>query len=151
MRGDILEVINAMIDESPKRLAQIAEEIGKPYPTLKRELNEFDDGAKLGVMSVLPLMRACDSASPLEYLAYRMGFRLVPLGAEDPDAKDMDEECLQGFQAVSALVSGIKSQASYTRLICLHEAATKEVDDIIKRVRMEQEQEQGRKRTRGAA
>lgn len=151
MRADILEVVNAMIDESPKGLAQIAEEIGKPYPTLKRELNEFDDGAKLGVMALLPLMRVCDSIAPLAYLAARMGCRVVPLDEADPDGEDMDEECLQGFQAVSALVSAIKGGTTpYTRLIALHGDATKEIDDIIKRVRTEQEQ-QGSQRIRRAS
>ena len=150
MRGDILDVINAMIDENSKSLAQIAEEIGKPYPTLKRELNEFDDGAKLGVMALLPLMRVCDSTAPLEYLAARMGCRVVPLDDSEPNGKDMDEECLRGFPAVSALVSAIKGGATpYTRLIVLHGAARKEIDDIIKRVRAEQEQ--GRQRVRRSA
>ena len=52
----LTEVIESMIDEGEKPIKAIAAEIGKPYPTLKRELNPADDGAKLGADALLGIM-----------------------------------------------------------------------------------------------
>lgn len=56
----------------------IAEKIGKPYSTLLRELNPFDEHAKLGVETLMQIMRVTRNAKPLEYMAAEMGLRLVP-------------------------------------------------------------------------
>ena len=70
----LTEVIEAMIDEGEKPIKAIAAEIGKPYPTLKRELNPADDGAKLGADVLLGIMASCGSIAPLEWLADRLGY-----------------------------------------------------------------------------
>lgn len=76
MHDDIIQAVVQMVEESGKPIKTIAEEIGKQYSTLKRELNEFDEGAKLGVELLYPLMVACDGDQPLEYLADRRGYSL---------------------------------------------------------------------------
>lgn len=89
----LTEVIEAMIDEGEKPIKAIAAEIGKPYPTLKRELNPADDGAKLGADVLLGIMASCGSIAPLEWLADRLGYVVKPkewqsqtsrLGKENP-------------------------------------------------------------------
>jgi hypothetical protein len=60
----------------------VAQEIGKPYPTLMREVNIYDNGAKLGVDTFVEILQATNCADPLRKLANEMGFDLVPLSSE---------------------------------------------------------------------
>jgi hypothetical protein len=59
----------------------VAQEIGKPYPTLMREVNVYDNGAKLGVDTFVEILQATNCADPLRKLANEMGFDLVPLSS----------------------------------------------------------------------
>ncbi len=59
----------------------VAQEIGKPYPTLMREVNVYDNGAKLGVDTFVEILQATNCADPLRKLANEMGFDLVPLAS----------------------------------------------------------------------
>lgn len=90
----LTEVIEAMIDEGKKPIKAIAAEIGKPYPTLKRELNPADDGAKLGADALLGIMASCGSIAPLEWLADRLGYVVKPKEWAEPDKKTWPEECV---------------------------------------------------------
>ena len=88
----LTEVIEAMIDEGEKPIKAIAAEISKPYPTLKRELNPADDGAKLGADVLLGIMASCGSIAPLEWLAERLGYIVKPKDFAEPDKKTWPEE-----------------------------------------------------------
>lgn len=88
----LTEVIEAMIDEGEKPIKAIAAEIGKPYPTLKRELNPADDGAKLGADVLLGIMASCGSIAPLEWLADRLGYIVKPKDFAEPDKATWPEE-----------------------------------------------------------
>jgi hypothetical protein len=88
----LTEVIEAMIDEGEKPIKAIAAEIGKPYPTLKRELNPADDGAKLGADVLLGIMASCGSIAPLEWLADRLGDIVKPKDFAEPDKATWPEE-----------------------------------------------------------
>lgn len=88
----LTEVIEAMIDEGEKPIKSIAAEISKPYPTLKRELNPADDGAKLGADVLLGIMASCGSIAPLEWLADRLGYIVKPKDFAEPDKATWPEE-----------------------------------------------------------
>ena len=60
------EVVSDMIENGNKPIKAIAADIGKPYSTLKRELNVDDDMAKLGADALLGIMASCGSIAPLE-------------------------------------------------------------------------------------
>ncbi|MGL4722697.1 MAG: phage regulatory CII family protein [Desulfovibrionaceae bacterium] len=60
-----------------KKSKEIAEYIGKPYPTLMRELNPFDKSAKLGIDTLLNIIRMTQDKSPLEFMAKELGYTLV--------------------------------------------------------------------------
>lgn len=77
MPKSFVDSVTIMVEESDKPIKAIAEEVGKNYSTLKRELNEFDEGAKLGVELLVPLMMACESTLPLKFLADRFDFNLL--------------------------------------------------------------------------
>ncbi len=71
-----------VVDRGVKARA-IAAQLGKPYPTLLRELNPNDKGAKLGVTTLMDLMRLTGDMSPLKAMAEEMGFVLVPFRPEE--------------------------------------------------------------------
>jgi hypothetical protein len=76
--NSITKVVQEMVLEGRKPAKIVAEEIGKPYSTLLRELNPFDSGAKVGVETLLEIMRSTGSIDALEYLAREFGYDLVP-------------------------------------------------------------------------
>jgi hypothetical protein len=51
----------------------MAQELGKPYKTLMRELNPNDEGAKLGLMTFLQILRITQNYSPLNMIAKMFG------------------------------------------------------------------------------
>ncbi len=58
----------------------ISKELNKPYPTLMRELNPNDTGAKLGLFTFIEILRVTNNFEPLRQLAEDMGYNLVPSG-----------------------------------------------------------------------
>lgn len=56
---------------------EIAERAGKKYSTLLRELNPYDEGAKLGPDTLLAVMEITGDITPLEYMAKRLGLTVV--------------------------------------------------------------------------
>ena len=54
----------------------IAAAVGKPYSTLLREVNPFDDGAKLGAETLVDIMRVTGNIQPLEHIAEQFGYEL---------------------------------------------------------------------------
>ncbi len=101
MEKSIYDVITTMIEESGKPIKALAKEVGKPYPTLMRELNVEDQGAKLGVELLLPLMKACRSVMPLRFLASRMGHRVVSMEPVSPDKPTLLEEMLTTYPSLA--------------------------------------------------
>lgn len=128
------DVIADMVENSGRTLTAIAAEIGKHKSTLSRELSPYDAGAKLGVESLVPLMRACRSVAPLEALAGFMGYGLRPLGGE-PDGRSMEDECLQGYEAVTDFIKAARAGRHYTDLMPRLRAALKELEDVVVRAR----------------
>lgn len=87
------EVVSDMIENGNKPIKAIAADIGKPYSTLKRELNVDDDMAKLGADVLLGIMASCGSIAPLEWLADRLGYVVKPKDFAEPDKPTWAEEC----------------------------------------------------------
>jgi len=100
MTKDIQSLILAMVQDCSRPIKVIAEELGKPYSTLMRELDPEDRRAKLGVEMLLPLMQACNSALPLRYLAEAMEYRIVSVKDIKPDKPTFHEELLDTYQAL---------------------------------------------------
>ncbi|MEG6504960.1 phage regulatory CII family protein [Nitratidesulfovibrio sp. 1201_IL3209] len=61
-----------------RRSKWVAQQIGKPYPTMMRELNPYDHSAKLGADTLLEIMRVTRDVAALEYMAHEMGYQLTP-------------------------------------------------------------------------
>lgn len=139
MHGDILDVINAMIDESGKRLPQIAEEIGRNYNTLRSELCETNEIAKFGVMHLLPLMRSCNSVAPIQYLASRMGQRLTDMAEVCPDKPSLPEEMLDDLPSLAAYHQAMREGKPFEVVNALMQAVIGDIEQDFVAYRAERE------------
>lgn len=65
----------------------MAQELGKPYKTLMRELNPNDAGAKLGLIDFLQVIRISKDYSPLQMIAKRFDkiFVDIPIATDNTD------------------------------------------------------------------
>lgn len=76
--NSITQIVQETLMNNGEPLKAIASKISKPYPTLLRELNPYDKGAKLGAETLLDLMQVTKDYRPLQYIAEQLGFHLVP-------------------------------------------------------------------------
>ena len=74
---ELTRIVHTSILESPIPAKIIAKKIGKPYSTLLREVNPYDEGAKLGVETLLQILKITGDTRPLEYIASELGLELV--------------------------------------------------------------------------
>ncbi|MHC1788277.1 phage regulatory CII family protein [Solidesulfovibrio sp.] len=135
--NDFKLLMHRVVIEEPKGppAKAVAEELGKPQFTLYRELNPDDDGAKLDAAHLLPIMLVTGDDRPLQFLAGHMGKRVVDMDRR-PDARDMAEECLQAYPAVTAFVEAARGDdAGLVGLGVLLETAVGEFEDIYTRWR----------------
>ena len=84
MNNPLISTVHDLVLESPLGAKAIAQGIGKPYSTLLREVNPYDDGAKLGAETLLKIMKLTGNPGPLKAMANEMGFKLEPL-ARSPE------------------------------------------------------------------
>ncbi|MDL2216642.1 amino acid-binding protein [Desulfovibrio sp. OttesenSCG-928-M14] len=78
MSADFVRIIHSTVLESAIPAKVLAKKIGKPYSTLLREINPYDQGAKLGVETFLDILKHTGDISAVEYIANELGFDLVP-------------------------------------------------------------------------
>ena len=77
MSANLISAVHDLVLESGLGAKNIAAAVGKPYSTLLREVNPFDDGAKLGAETLVDIMRvtgnissAMSSSGPTKSLPY---------------------------------------------------------------------------------
>ena len=73
----LLIVIHDMLTSSLIPTRDIADIIGKPYPTLMREANPNDHGAKMSIETLIDLMLVTGDFKPIEEIARILGGRFV--------------------------------------------------------------------------
>lgn len=67
---------------------QVCREIKKPYSTLLRELNPFDNHAKLGAETMFKICKVTRNVSILEFMARELGYTLIPMeGVDTPEPR----------------------------------------------------------------
>lgn len=74
----LARIIHSSILESSVPAKVIAKKIGKPYPTLLREVNPYDEGAKFGIETMLQILKITGDVAPLAYMAGELGLELAP-------------------------------------------------------------------------
>lgn len=67
----------------------MAQELGKPYKTLMRELNPNDAGAKLGLIDFLQIIRISKDYFPLQMIAKRFNKILVDIPASTNNTDEL--------------------------------------------------------------
>ena len=75
MSTNLISAVHDIVLESGLGAKNIAA-VGKPYSTLLREVNPFDDGAKLGAETLVDIMRVTGNIQPLEHIAEQFGYEL---------------------------------------------------------------------------
>ncbi|UZP65876.1 amino acid-binding protein [Desulfovibrio mangrovi] len=78
MLTDLSRIVHHVVLNSQMPAKALAKEVGKSYSTLLREVNPYDTGAKLGVDTLMEIMRQTGNVDPLIYMAKQFGFDLVP-------------------------------------------------------------------------
>lgn len=78
MNGDLSKIIHSVILESHIPAKALANQLGKPYSTLLREVNPYDEGAKLGVETFVQILKITGDTTPIEYIADELGLELIP-------------------------------------------------------------------------
>lgn len=74
MSANLISAVHDLVLESGLGAKNIAAAVGKPYSTLLREVNPFDDGAKLGAETLVDIMRVTGNIQPLEHIAEQFGY-----------------------------------------------------------------------------
>lgn len=100
MRSDLIKILHNLVLDNPVPAKVLAKEIGKPYSTLLREINPYDTGAKLGVETLLQIMKHTRNVTPLEYMANQLGYTLVASKGELAQAGDSPGERLAPQQTM---------------------------------------------------
>lgn len=78
MLSELSQIVHQIVLNSSTPAKALAEDVGKSYSTLLREVNPYDSGAKLGVETLMAIMRETGNVDPLVYMARELGFELVP-------------------------------------------------------------------------
>ena len=71
------EVVQNSVLNSRVPAKVLAEAVQKPYPTLMRELNPYDPNAKLGIETLLAIIKVTEDVEPLAFMARQLGYDLV--------------------------------------------------------------------------
>lgn len=77
MRSHVEGLVQEIVFSDERKARDIATMVGKPYPTLLRELNPNDSEAKLGLSTACEIMKLTGNVEPLEFMAKEMGYNLV--------------------------------------------------------------------------
>ncbi|MEF2144486.1 MAG: phage regulatory CII family protein [Desulfovibrionaceae bacterium] len=75
---DVTKVVQDTVLDGEVQAKIVAEKLGKPYSTLLRELNPFDMRAKLGVETLMEILKITRDPRPLAFMARQIGYRLIP-------------------------------------------------------------------------
>ena len=78
MLSELNKIVHELVLNNPLPAKALAKEIGKPYSTLLREINPYDGGAKLGVETLLEIMRLTGNVEPLMFMARELGYNITP-------------------------------------------------------------------------
>lgn len=74
--SNLISTVHDLVLESGLGARNIAAAVGKPYSTLLREINPYDDGAKLGAETLVDIMKVTENIQPLQHIAEEFGYEL---------------------------------------------------------------------------
>lgn len=130
----LTDAVGRMLEESGKPIKAVSADMGKPYSTLCRELDPADEGAKLGVDTLYPLICSiCGSTPetpplPLQWLAARLGFRCVPVSRHQLDA-EASPDAVRAMRVLVDFVALCEDRSASIEVVtAAYDAASYEVE-----------------------
>lgn len=111
MVSELSTLIHNLVLDNPVPAKDLAKAIGKPYSTLLREVNPYDAGAKLGAETLLQIMMQTGDVKPLEFMAGKLGYNLMPAKGDVPHVTPGAFHAKKGAEAPSCPSCG--SQLAY--------------------------------------
>ncbi len=142
MKAFVAEVQKA-VQRSSWSIEHLAAKLDKAPSTLYAELNPWGDTThKLGLQDAICILDCIRDYTPLQIISHHCGYSVKEQGRE-PDGRNMDHECLQGYQAVSRFIEAAQDREDPEVLAPLCNNAVDELEDVVKRRRREK-QEEGR-------
>lgn len=101
----LLSVVHGMVlRNNPKA---IAEEIGKPYTTLLREINQHDEGAKLGVHDFSLITRITADFEALDFMERSLGRVAFSLPKSQPSMKRLHSKVAESLKEFGEFVEAV--------------------------------------------
>ncbi|SME90094.1 phage regulatory CII family protein [Desulfovibrio gilichinskyi] len=82
MPESITKMTQDIVLEGNSPAKEVAKKIGKPYSTLLREINPFDNNAKLGARTLLDILKVTNDVKLLEQIANSVGYTIKPRGEQ---------------------------------------------------------------------
>jgi hypothetical protein len=128
------------VQESSWTIEQIAARLDKAPSTLYSMLNPFCSTThKLGLEEAMAIARLVSATRFLELIAHDFGFTLTDPQYDKPDASDMREEVLQGYQATHDFLCAVDEGESSSQLAMKCNRAKKELNDVAQRKKNEEQ------------
>lgn len=90
MLSELTKIVHELVLNNPVPAKALAKEIGKPYSTLLREVNPYDAGAKLGVETLMDIMKQTGNVEPLMFMARELGYEINQQGCFQPVRTEED-------------------------------------------------------------
>ncbi len=78
MLESITKMTQDVVLDGKSPAKEVAKKIGKPYSTLLREINPFDNNAKLGARTLLDILKVTNEVKLLEQIANSIGYTVKP-------------------------------------------------------------------------
>lgn len=97
MKKRLMDVVQEIVLEGDMPAKELAGRIGKAYPTLLREINPYDTGAKLGVETLMDIIRETHDIMPLRFMAESLGYEVMPSCALHIDGPAMARHGYSGL------------------------------------------------------
>lgn len=142
MRRDFVAAVHhAVMAQQHTSVEFLAARLNKAPSTLYNELNPYPhDGstAKLGLEDAIRICELINDTTPLTQMADHFGYSLYDHN-RDPDAENMREEVLQGYQATHEFLRAVDEGRPCSELVPLCNNAQQELEDVAQRKRNEEQ------------
>lgn len=115
---NLMDLLQDLVKHAPNGLTadQVAERLGKAYPTLMNELNPAIDSHKFGLQLLIPLMEIVNSDLPAHYIAGARGGVFVRLPKSRCVEASAQHQCLIAVKEFGELVAQTADALSDNRL-----------------------------------
>ena len=153
-QNQLTKILHAQVKQSKSGLSakEIADLLGKPYPTFMLELGSADSH-KLDANLILPIMKLTESDVAINFLARELGGVYIPIGnAFDtnkvPELTKATLKCVTEFgeflaEIAPSIEDGIINQKEYNKILKEGHEALTAITSVLETVRQLHETQYG--------